>query len=311
MKTKHEKKSLRDCFLSRIAALEAEGKYSTAANYTSAMRSFMTFIGDDSFRIGSLDRSVVEKYNVYLYGRGVVRNTVSFYNRILRAVWNRAVRDGFSDGDQAFSDVYTGVDTTVKRSLPLSVLRALVSIDTGDDEELTLSKDLFLFSFYARGMSFVDLAYLTRDNIADGRLGYIRRKTGQFLVIGMEPCMKLIIKKYDGMCFDRYLFPIITSNDRLTAHKQYVYKLRRHNLRLKELGRLCGAGDHLNSYATRHSWATVAQESGISLSVISSGLGHSSEKTTRIYLDTLSQHHVDKANQRILNKVLSVGELSY
>ena len=53
----------------------------------------------------------------------------------------------------------------------------------------------------------------------------------------------------------------------------------------------------------RHSWATIARDKGISLSVISEGLGHDSETTTKVYLDSIQKTKVDKANRLILNDI--------
>lgn len=289
-----------DYFLSRIAALEAARRYSTAGNYKAAFNSFQSFRGGEPLWLNQLDRHLVSCYNGWLYSRGVCRNSISFYNRILRAVCNRARADGHDLDPDLFGGLYTGVDQTRKRALPKPLLQKIIHFDAGDDRELSLSRDLFLFSFYARGMSFVDMAYLRKRDLAGNELSYIRRKTGRCLTIHLEPCMKEILNRCAGQCFGDYLLPIISSDDPALAHSQYRYRLHRHNLRLKELGFRCGAALPLNSYAARHSWATLARQLSIPVSLISSALGHSSEKVTQIYLDSIAQVHVDHANSRVV-----------
>lgn len=56
----------------------------------------------------------------------------------------------------------------------------------------------------------------------------------------------------------------------------------------------------LTMYVARHSWASIAKQKQISISVISGALGHDSEKTTLIYLSTLDTFAVDNANSEIL-----------
>ena len=56
----------------------------------------------------------------------------------------------------------------------------------------------------------------------------------------------------------------------------------------------------LTLYVARHSWASIAKQKQIPISVISDALGHDSEKTTLIYLSTLDTSAVDNANREIL-----------
>ncbi|MBR5176818.1 MAG: site-specific integrase [Bacteroidales bacterium] len=296
-----KKRILFDDYLrNRVATLEAEGRYSTASNYRSAGNSLTKYLEKRPVRLDEIDRNLVERYNAALYCRGISRNTVSFYNRVLRAICNRAGSEGFQVAEHPFSGVYTGVSATPKRALPKKVLQRIVAFDAEADRELSLTRDLFLFSFYARGMSFVDMAFLRARNLSGAILTYRRRKTGQALTLRLESCMMSILEKYADLCFGDYLLPIIESEDPVTAHRQYVYRLHRHNLRLKELGQCCGAEYPLNSYAARHSWATLASLARVPVTVISAGLGHRSEQVTRIYLDSLSQGTIDRANKQVI-----------
>lgn len=300
MKKNNQKALFSDYFLSRIASLKAERRYSTAANYFAAYSSFQAFLNGQPMRIDQLDRSVFLSYNEWLSERGICRNSISFYNRILRAVCNRARFDSYDLAPNLFKGLYTGVDQTRKRALPMRVLRQIVSFDASGNKELSLSRDLFLFSFYARGMSFVDMAFLRKGNLAGDMLSYVRRKTGRVLVLHLEPCMKEILNRCSDQCFEDYLLPIIHSHDPALAYSQYRNSLHHHNAMLKDLGSRCGAEIALNSYAARHSWATLARQLKIPVSLISSGLGHSSEKVTQIYLDSISQNQLDEANSKVV-----------
>ena len=115
--------------------------------------------------------------------------------------------------------------------------------------------------------------------------------------------MTEIMQRWRAASFGDYVFPIVKSSDPKEAFKDYSYGLRRHDLMLKEIGCLVGSNFPLSSYAARHSWATLARDSEVPVSVISSGMGHTSERTTRIYLAELDNAVVDRANRRIIELV--------
>ena len=117
--------------------------------------------------------------------------------RCLRAVYNRAVEKELVVQRNPFKHVYTGIDKTVKRAVPLKIIRQIRELDLTLTPELDYAKDLFLFSFYTRGMSFVDMAYLKKKNLQNGVLSYRRQKTGQQLFIRWEKPMQEIVDKYD------------------------------------------------------------------------------------------------------------------
>ena len=164
---------------------------------------------------------------------------------------------------------------------------------------LDYARDMFLFSFYTRGMSFIDMAYLKKSDLKNGILTYRRRKTGQQLTIKWEKCMEEIVNKYEGRSAMQYLLPIIT-NSFANERVQYMNALSRVNVTLKEVARLVDLQIPLTMYCARHGWASVAKSKNIPLSVISEGMGHDSEETTRIYLASLDTSVVDRANSLIL-----------
>ena len=131
---------------------------------------------------------------------------------------------------------------------------------------------MFMLSFYARGMAFIDLAYLTKENIQGEYIIYQRHKTGQKLSIKLETCIKVIIEKYSHHSNGTFLLPILSENG-----QNYDSALRLHNIHLKKISGLMGLPKPLTSYVARHSWATLAKKKGISMQIISEGMGHNSE----------------------------------
>ena len=130
---------------------------------------------------------------------------------------------------------------------------------------------------------------------------YVRRKTGQSLFVRIEPCMWEIIRRYEESCRNTpYVFPFVKSQEPFRAFRQYQGALTRYNRSLKQLGEMIGLDRPLSSYCARHTWATAARDHHIPLAVISAGMGHASEKTTRIYLASLENSVIDQANKLLL-----------
>ena len=280
-----------------IIQLRQLGKIRTSETYTATLKSFMEFREEHDVPLDGVNSDLMLLYEAHVKAKGVRMNTISFYMRILRAVYNRAVEKELTPQKYPFRHVYTGVDKTVKRAVPVKVIKALKELNLSMKSSLDFARDMFMFSFYTRGMSFVDMAYLKKTDLQNGILTYCRRKTGQRLTVKWEKCMEEIIKKYPSNS-STYLLPIIKEQG--NERKQYDNALHLVNYRLKDLSGMLKLQRPLTMYVARHSWASVAKVRNVPLSVISEGMGHDSEKTTQIYLASLEASVVDKANKMIL-----------
>ena len=282
-----------------IGQLKQFGKLRTSETYTAALASFMKFREGQDMLLCEIDSNIMMLYEAWLKGKGICPNTTSFYMRILRAVYNRAVEKELTEQKYPFKHVYTGVGKTVKRAIPLKSIKHIKELDLTLKPHLEYARDMFLFSFYTRGMSFIDMAYLKKTDLKNGIIIYRRRKTGQQLAIKWEKCMEDIISKYGQNKSTNYLLPVITNPDS-DERTQYRNAICRINVALKEVARLAGLHIPLTMHTARHCWASVAKSKNIPLSIISEGMGHDSEETTRIYLASLDTSVIDKANSLIL-----------
>ncbi len=221
--------------------------------------------------------------------------------RILRAVYNRAVEKELISQRFPFKYVYTGIDKTVKRAISLNHIKQIKELDLPMNSTLDFARDMFLFSFYTRGMAFIDMAYLKKKNLVNGILTYRRNKTGQQICVKWEECMQEILDKYD-LSNSSYLLPVIKDMNQ-NERKQYENALRMVNNKLKEIAKIICLPIPLSTYVARHSWASIAKSKNIPISVISEGMGHDSEATTRIYLSSLDSSIVDQANLLIIKEL--------
>ncbi len=286
-----------------ISLLKANGQHRTSLHYQAALNSFMRFRAQRDITLAEIDADMVKSYEAYLKNvAGVCRNTSSFYMRILRAVYNRAVDRGLAQQSHPFKDVYTGIDTTSKRAITTATVGSIKRLDANLTPQQALARDAFLMSFYLRGISFVDLARLRKSDLRDGYLHYTRSKTGQRLSIRWEQPMQDIVNRYEQLtAASPYLFPfLVGSGEGQSEHRLYHNAESRIAYHLRRLSAKMGLRGKLTLYVARHSWATAARDQHISLSVISEALGHNSESTTRIYLRSISTADVDAANAKIL-----------
>ncbi|MCH5334922.1 MAG: site-specific integrase [Alistipes sp.] len=282
-----------------IIKLKSLNKHRTAENYATTLNSFTQFRGDEDLLLSEVNADLMMQYEAYLVGRGVSKNTVSFYMRILRAVYNRAVEQELTEQRNPFKHVYTGIDKTIKRAISFAAIKRIKALDLSLQPTLDFARDMFLFSFYMRGMSFIDMAYLRNADLRHGMITYRRRKTGQRLTIKWEKCMQEIVAKYDNERGSPYLLPILKvpfDNHR----SQYRNRLMQINKSLKTIAKKVGLDIPLTMYVARHSWASIARSKHIPVSVISEGMGHDSEATTQIYLASLDTAVIDRANRLIL-----------
>lgn len=289
-------------YLEKLAARSREeGHACTARHYLSTLHSFLLFLESkqkDDLPLEETGETLLMQYQEWMVKRNLAPNTISFYLRNLRSAWNKAISEGLIEyAPSPFTRVNTSIAPTAKRAVEeTTILRIAELAETdGLDPGQAFACDMFLFSYYARGMAFVDLAYLTPDNIKGNKLVYKRRKTGQELQITLLPEMKKLIKRYRNNGTP-YLFPILKNGD---SPSLYESALRLQNKRLKKIGKKIGV-EKLTTYVSRHSWASIALQKGVPIEMISEGMGHSSVKVTRIYIALLDNPWLDYANEVVV-----------
>ncbi len=307
---KGSKRSGKKFFMAFMRELEDQlvenGQMKTSLSYRCTRNSFVRFLETEDINMRLLTSDVIQAYEYWLKREGIGLNTISFYMRVLRAAYNRAVERGLMRQADLFKSVYTGVQKTRKRAIDEGIMHQLVRLDLTGHKSLDYARDLFLFSFYTRGMAFVDMAYLRKQDLVNGFIHYNRRKTGQRVSIKVEPCMMNIINKYESLAKESsYLLPILKGEDSRGLSLQHYNAIRNYNMQLKRITDILGLPQPITSYVSRHTWATVAKNKEIPISVISEGMGHTSIRTTQIYLASLEQSVLDKANEMIIADLLS------
>lgn len=283
----------------QIERKQEQKKVGMAAAYKSTRSSLAKFIGRPDVRMSEVDLAFVRRYEDFLYSNGTSGNTVSYYLRNLRSLYNQAVVDGYhSCGEYPFAKAQTRPAKTVKRALSRTDMQNLAYLNLENEPELEFARDLYLFSFYAQGMAFVDIVLLKKADICNGVLTYSRHKSKQLIRIAVTPQMQGLIDKYKTE--NEYLFPII-SGEYASGYKQYRLALGRINRHLKKIAVVADIKVPLTTYTARHTWATLARDYGAPISVISAGLGHTSEEMTRVYLKDFDVSMLNQVNSMVTN----------
>ena len=299
-------------FKEQITLLESSNKLGTARNYRRTLSSFSLFLEGRDIPFRLLDEPLVIRYESWLRSRGVLRNSSSFYMRVLRSVYNKAVTKRLVKQTFPFQNVYTGVDIRQKKALPMSELRRLLYEDP-KSESLRRTQSIAALMFQFCGMSFADLAHLEKSSLEQNVIRYNRVKTKTPISVEILDTAKDMINQLRNRqpphpnCPD-YLFNILSGDKKRkdeSGYREYQSALRRFNNRLKGLAKALRLTSPVTSYTLRHSWATTAKYRGVSIEMISELLGHKSIKTTQIYLKGFELRERTEVNRMNLYYVRS------
>jgi len=309
-----EKKSLKlltvgEFYKNLIISYESAGKRGNRRIYNDSYRSIKTFSkGRMNFLFSDIDIDWLNRYEKWLRSKENKETTISLLFRTLRSTYNKAI-----DAKCAKKAAYPFNDfkinkfdvSTEKRAISKADIFKIMEVDlTGELEYTRFSRDIFIFSYLCAGINFTDIANLTRENIVDNRLVYIRQKTHKKINVPLTFKALDIIGKYSSdRSSDNYLFPILDSNVHKTATQieNRIHKvLGKVDKRLKEVAELAGINVKLTTYVARHSYASVLKRSGVNIALIGETLGHSDLTTTQIYLDSFENSQIDEAMKNLL-----------
>lgn len=284
------------------------GQIKNASIYKDAKRNIKHFTGKKDVQFSDVDIMFLNKFEEHLKAKGKGANTIYLYLRTLRAVLNKAIKELVcSEKYYPFKNFsltrYSNIKTE-KRAITKEDIKKIEKLTLDNTDEI-LARDIFLFSYYCRGMNFTDIAFLKWGDLKNTRLYYTRQKTKELFNIELLAPAQEILARYKLETFDgkgSYVFPILLAHHTkpTTIYNRKEKILRVVNKNLKEIANKAGIDANLTTYVARHSYATILKISGISTSVISQAMGHDSEKTTQVYLESFGNNILDEASKAIL-----------
>ncbi|MCX6258001.1 MAG: site-specific integrase [Bacteroidia bacterium] len=298
---KNKRFSFREFNQKIIEELKMSNKLGNAFAYEQAQKFLDRNTNNRELYFEDINYQLLKKLEAQHLSRNKTLNSLSFYLRTIRATYNRAIKEGLVKLDlYPFTNYSIKETKTVKRAIRKTDIEKIRDIVLEPNNPLWHARNYFMFSFYCIGMNFSDMAQLKKSSITEDRMIYIRAKTGKAYSVKLTAPAKEILSHYlIDQAADDYVFPIIKRNGLELQMKDMQNDRKTFNKYLKRLGKMCGIEANLTSYVARHSWATIAKDLNVPISVISEGLGHEDIKTTQIYLDSFDADVIDKANQLI------------
>lgn len=298
-----KRKTVQEVFNQYIQELESANRLRYADMYKCTMHSLIKFNKHLNIPFSDMDTIWLKRYEVWLQSQGLAINTLGTRFRHLRVIYNFAIEEKIVKSEYyPFNSFKVSKlsQTTAKRSIQKDEILSVLNYQ-GQTPLECLAIDLFTFSYLAAGINFGDIARLTKDNILENRLIYIRKKTQKQIKVSLQEQAIKLIQKY-SMPDNPYLFPILSNFHKTEQQKvNRIHKIiAKVNKSLKEIGERLNIPIDLTTYVARHSFATVLKRSGVNTSLICEALGHSSERVTQIYLDSFGNDQMEDAMKNLL-----------
>lgn len=304
------KDNVMDFFEEIIGEMVSSGRIGNARAYSEAHQSLKRFMKAKSYRIvkfKDLNPEALEKFEVYMRSRGNENGGIALKMRQIRALFNKAISRKII-GQEIYPFKFYKISKLKlkpnKRALTIDEFKKIRDVDLSEHPLLLEAYHYFMFSFYTRGMNFVDIMLLKKKDIVNNRIYYTRSKTkGKFSIEIVEKAQDIIDFYKNKTANSLYVFPILLSDNMTPQQIEYrkAKVLGRYNRKLKELAELAGVEKVLTSYVARHSFATILKQIGTSKDVISELMGHSDVQITKTYLKEFDSDELDDANRKLLN----------
>lgn len=294
-----------------LEALKGQRSVRTLENYRSSINKVKEFAGDgwESLTMENITKCWTDKYATWLWKRHSDKpQTADFYLRTFRAVYGHALALSSVGMDgKPFGGHRTGGYFPAKRALRKEEVQRLLSPDLRQTlpENQREALDVLLFILYARGMVFKDVYGLTWRMVTDGHIRYLRSKTDVPIDVEIVPEQEEIMERYHRED-SPFVFPFLHEARKGCPGKELSEEsaLRRINRATREIGRKTGLSVPLTTYVLRHTWATLMLEDSQPVELISQCMGHTSIRTTQIYLSRISSRKVDTAVNGMYDRML-------
>ncbi len=301
----HSRNSFLDYGNQVVADLRLAHRMGTARSYAGVLKILQAYCNHGDISFQQITHSFLSQFEISHREHGSGTNSLGVYMRTIRAMYNRAIKDGLVERE-LYPFEYYKIKTapTQKRALDAPLLAAIIQLQLEPSNPLFNTRNYFVASYMMYGMNFTDMAYLEKSDIIDGRIHYRRKKTGKVYDIKITEGLQKILSFYISQKPENdYVFPIIKRESSYEKNEDIIGARKRYNKKLKQLAIACEISQNLTSYVSRHTYATQAMLHQIPLNAISTMLGHSSLKTTEVYLKSLPSTKLDEYNALVLNQL--------
>lgn len=288
------------------------GRISTsdASNCRWFVSSFGRFLDGRRIVFSDITGELVESYRRYLVEEGLKATTIRRYCERFRSLYNKAVKKGLAPKSGAFDSIGSYRERSVPKIVSgvgsrLDAARAVASFDFGSQPLFEQTQALFLFSLYACGMSFADMAGLKKSSVRGGRLLLASGAS-----LPLLPGMIRIISRYDGWDGE-YLLPVMRSGMSAADVSQ---KERSYLHNVEGIFRKAGMTCVVDADFSLRLWIDIALELKVPSEVILPALSRVPENSSLRYVsggDAVGCDRIDGAVAMIAESVKDCTERWY
>lgn len=287
----------------QVKSLIKTHRLGTARSYKGLISVLKSYCGNrKNLEFKDINYKFLIQFETEHISKGCSYNGLAVYMRTIRAIYNKAIKDEIIDANlYPFKHYKIKTEPTEKRALEWDKFKKIIELNLSPEHECFDARNYFVASYMMYGMNFSDMAYLRKENILDDRIKYRRRKTSKLYDIRITENLQTILSHYMNLKKSTgYIFPIIKRSTLIEQDKDIQWARKTYNKKLKTIAELCGIEENLTSYVSRHSFATQAMLQEVPINAISAMLGHSSLKTTEVYLKSLPSNILDDYNQLVV-----------
>lgn len=288
-----------------VERLGKAGKVGNARAYENTLKRLKSYLGHSKLKFSEINFDFLEDFQANFLNQGIKQNTISFYLRTIRTIYNKAIKAKVIDRqDYPFEDFSIKHESTQKRAVSKEIIQMIEAIELPKGTPIWRYRSYFLLSFYLIGISFVDLSFLKWSDIKEGRVIYRRKKTGRIYNIKLVgKALKILEHSKEIEQQTPYILPVIPAVALGNPAKELFYTrqgFKHCNKYMSKIAEKLGLNEKITTYVARHSWATIARTLGYSKDLIAEALGHEyGNKVTGIYLDHYSNEVIDEVNEKV------------
>ncbi len=292
-------------FEKEIEIFQQNGQVSYCRSMKDSLKAIKKFKKNiDTYKFENIDFQFLTEFENFMRKRGAQDGGIGVYMRNIRTIYNKAINFKIVQPQYyPFKDykISKFKKRKVRKALTEEEFQKLLNFDVEKMPAVKNALYLYIFSYYARGMNFTDLAELKWCDLDNLQFTYTRNKTDVNLKIRLpeKPIIKEILDFYKiyRPYNTPYIFPILAKN--MKEYSDEGLKNRKYgvicyyNKKLKEIFKYLEIEKNITFYTARHTFATTALRNNVNINIIKQSLGHKRLSTTENYLDDFKDSEVD------------------
>lgn len=274
----------------------------------SVVNGLKKYVGSNDLSFGEIDYNFLEDYKVYLKKNGDGTNTIWSKLKTIKAHYNKAIKAGLHNPK---INAFQLIDMQKAKSKRVRFTEAEIKIIEDymprQNSGMFHAKNIFMLSFLHWGIRVSDMLTLRYNNIANGRLLYMAKKTVEAqksFNIKIHPRAEKILEFYlkkEHKPSD-YIFPFLkklpSSHTDEELHEMINKKTSLINNELRSLSKILGL-PKFSTNSARHSFAEITKNKLGNKKIVTEALGHSSEKITEAYFASVAEYKNDELSDSV------------